>query len=311
MRNLIMMAGAALMVAFGAASASPEGRLAKCESACESVHPSRSAEYYSCIADCQVSSHREAEQGASVDPGWIEHDTLELPDSDADTDEGTQTAFRCRNGRCCMHIPFVGNRCFNTASADDSVERQIIESIQRAPITLIGDADALPADTYGEFDADALEGTQVSYIKCDVGGCCLYTIFGTHYCWKHHKSSSVDTEPPTMIAQPTGNGGFLGGGGQNQASGAIIESESDVLDAFRDGSVMRTLIARTDPLTIGDPPASCGVDAYGCLLERNDTMSGADLSDAWQTAGAVCINFIFTPNYCCEIKDGVQRCWVE
>ena len=267
MRNLIMMAGAALMVAFGAASASPQGRLAKCESACESVHPARSAEYDSCIADCRVSSHREAEQGASVDPGWIEHDTLELPDSDADTDEGTQTAFRCRNGRCCMHIPFVGNRCFNTASADDSVERQIIESIQRASITLIGDADALPADTYGEFDADALEGTQVSYIKCDVGGCCLYTIFGTHYCWKHHKSSSVDTEaptmmatsdyhqcqidcsnenpnedaynacisgcaadnqastePPTMVAQPTGNGGFLGGGGQNQqASGAVIE----------------------------------------------------------------------------------------
>ena len=45
MKRSIMMAGAAMMMVAVSASASPQGRLAKCESACESVHPARSAQY--------------------------------------------------------------------------------------------------------------------------------------------------------------------------------------------------------------------------------------------------------------------------
>ena len=294
MQNLIMMAGAALMVAFGAASASPQAQLDQCESYCDSVHPLWSTAHQSCVADCYEDYHEATGQGASVDPGWIEHNN-QMAEGGVGSD-GTQY------GEDGSVLGSNAGQCSDQCS-------------------------------FAEPDGR-------SYRQCMMD------------CTETNRAS---IKPPTMIAQPTGNGGFLGGGGQNQASvegetqlahnpfddagchmrceseqiesaykaciddciyniGAvdpIIESESDVLDAFRDGSKMRTLIARTDPLTIGDNPASCGVDAYGCLLERNDTMSGADLSDAWQTAGAVCINFIFTPNYCCEIKDGVQRCWVE
>ena len=101
-------------------------------------------------------------------------------------------------------------------------------------------------------------------------------------------TDAPNAEPPTMIA-----------------------SEGDVLDAFRDGSVIRTLIARTDPMSIDGAPAGCGVDAYGCFLERGDTMSGPPMDDAWRTIGAVCMNLIFTGNLCCGYQKGVYGCWTE
>ena len=266
MQHLIMVAGAALMMVAGSASASPQGRLAKCESACESVHPARSAEYDSCIADCQVSSHREAEQGASFDPGRIENDTqiAEGGIGSDGTTYGEDGSVVGNAGQCSDLCSFAD---------DDRTYRQCMADCNET--------------------ASIEPPTMIAYTPYHGVGCQM--------------QCSGEPNYPAMKAcmEDCKNNIHQGAGDPS------IENDNDVLDAFRDGSRMRTLIAHTAPMSIDGAPAACGVDAYGCLLERNDTMSGADLSDAWQTAGAVCINFIFTPNYCCEIKDGVQRCWVE
>ena len=313
MQHLIMVAGAALMMVAGSASASPQGRLAKCESACESVHPARSAVYDSCIADCQVSSHREAEQGASVDPGRIENDTQMAEGgigSDGTTygEDGSVVGYSdsCVYS-CNYHTTESGYKgCMASCRANKS------DRAAAQPTTQIATSDYHQC----QINCSNENPSEDAYNSC-ISGCAA--------------DNQASTEPPTMIAYTP----YHGVGCQMQCSGEpnypamkacmedcknnihqgavdpSIENDNDVLDAFRDGSRMRTLIAHTAPMSIDGAPAACGVDAYGCLLERNDTMSGADLSDAWQTAGAVCINFIFTPNYCCEIKDGVQRCWVE
>ena len=75
MKRLIMMFGVVLMMVSGSASANPQADLDQCESYCDSGYPNSSDGHTQCIADCYADFHEATGQGASVDHGWIEHDT--------------------------------------------------------------------------------------------------------------------------------------------------------------------------------------------------------------------------------------------
>ena len=172
MQHLIMMAGAALMMVAGSAVAGPQAQLDQCESYCDSAHPAYSTAHQSCIADCFEDYHEATGQGASVDPGWIEHDTQSVEDS---TMMATSDYHQC------------------------------------------------------QIDCSSENPSEDAYNSC-ISGCAA--------------DNQASTEPPTMIAQPTGNGGFFGGGGQNQANAPRATMMAD----------LRV-----------DPQPACGTDPWACF----------------------------------------------
>ena len=211
MKRPIMMAGAALMMVAGSAVAGPQAQLDQCESYCDSAHPAYSTAHQSCIADCFEDYHEATGQGASVDPGWIEHDTQSVEDS---TMMATSDYHQC------------------------------------------------------QIDCSSENPSEDAYNSC-ISGCAA--------------DNQASTEPPTMIAQPTGNGGFFGGGGQNQqayygtcTSRCNLHTTESGYKACMNGCNAQNQ-ASNKPLTmvadirIGDPQPICGTDPWACFNGTDDS----------------------------------------